>query len=155
MSKTTTYAVHQIDAEGAQLKQLNEKAFAKKADAIEFARTHRAKTGEGVSVVTSSDKEVHRQLPKRTIKMSKPYTRVAALPEGVTVPKGLRVAYAYNRRGGVILHDPNAEKDEAYSIMLTKGPEAGTVLEDRFPTTRAAGDAMRDVRVVAQETVDA
>lgn len=139
MSKATTYTVF-----------VNDKALegtkSKKATAVDLARAARKEQNAAVRVETSAGTVVFEQAAPKKIKMSPRYTRVVPLPEGVEVPDGKRVAYAYNRRGGAILHD--AETGE-YSILITKGEKAGTELPETFETTRAAGDAMRSVKVDA------
>jgi hypothetical protein len=141
----TKYVITTIDAEGVETQLEGSKN--KRQVAVDLALEVRKEQNVGVKVSTDKGNVVFERPAPKKIKMIPRYTRVVPLPEGVNVPDGKRVAYAYNRRGAVILHDADAPKDEAYSIMLTKGPEAGTELADRFPTTRAAGDAMRAVRV--------
>lgn len=149
MSKTTTYHVFQIDAEGTELRELTDKPKSKKATAVDFARDHRKATGEGVVVKTSSGTEVHKQLPKKAIKMSPRYTRVVGLPEGAKLPEGQRVAYIRARKSLAITHD--AETGD-YAVVNF---ETGEVLADGLETTRDSGAFCKTVALPAKAEANA
>lgn len=124
---TTTYSVTGL-----------EKTFSKKSKAVEAAEANRGDAP--VEVTTGTGTVVHTVPPFKSIKMSPRYTRVAELPEGVEVPDGLRVAYVRARKNVALLHDPNAESDEHYVFF---DYVKGEMLEDRFRTTREAGQAFK------------
>lgn len=91
-----------------------------------------------VSVTTDKGTVVFEKAAPKKIKMSPRFTRVVELSDEVAVPEGKRVAYKFPRKGLAVLHDASAEKGEQYSLLNLKD---GSELEDRFPTTRAAGAA--------------
>lgn len=107
-----------------------------KAKAIELAVAHRDAEKVAVQVVTSKGTVVFEQAAPKKIKMSPKYTRTVELPEGVSVPEGMRVAYFRPRRGAAVLHD--AESGD-YRILDTK---TGKLRGPVFETTRAAGKAL-------------
>lgn len=111
----------------------------KKAQAIELATEKRDELKVAVEVKTGAGNVVFEQAAPKKIKMSPRYSRRVELPEGIEAPEGTRVAYKRPRRGLAVLHRADGEEGEQYSLLNLK---TGEELEDRFPTTRAAGDAM-------------
>lgn len=127
---TTTYTV--LDSEGVVVKS----GIAKKANAVALADETRDATRKTSTVATSAGTQVYVAKGVRPMKIVPAYSRVVALPEGVEVPEGMRVAYKKARHGVAILHDANAEKDEQYRIMNLASND---LLDDAFRTTRDAG----------------
>lgn len=120
--------------------ELQSGTHAKKAAAVEAATNARDEHKLAVRVETTNGKVVFEQAAPKKIKMSPQFTRTVTLPEGVEVPEGRRVAYVRARKGVALLHNPEAEKTEQYSFFdYIKGVE----LEDRFETTREAGQAFK------------
>jgi hypothetical protein len=124
---TTTYTVR---ANGEDIATRSNKA-----KAVELATAHRNDNAVDVQVVTGAGKEVFSMKAPKRIRMSKPYTRVVDVPEGVTIPEGLRPAYHRPRRNALVLHD----FEEGYRILNTK---TGKLVKGNFPTSRAVGQAM-------------
>lgn len=143
---STKYLVFRIDAEGNEQGELTEKPFSKRGDAVELAQKHRRKTGEGVRARTEAGHVAFEQLPKKSIAMSKRFTRVVELPEGAKVPAGLRVAYDRKRKNLAIVHNPEAENP--YGVV---NYETGEVLASDLPTTRSAGAFCKTVEAKAEE----
>ena len=144
MSKnTTTYSVLVNDA-------AIEQTFSKKAKAVEAAEAQ-AKSNKraNVKVQTGAGTVVHEIKGVKTIRMSKPYTRVVELPEGFIVPEGLRPAYTRARKNLVILHDPTGGEDGegAYSVHDGK---TGKTLISGLATTRESGAFCKTVPVPAK-----
>lgn len=109
----------------------------KRQQAIDIALAHRAENREHVVVVTGAGTIVAEAKVRKAQKKTRPYTRVAALPEGFEVPEGKRVAYVYKRSGVATLHD----FDEMYSVFdYAKGETLAT-----FDTTRQCGRFVADV----------
>lgn len=130
---TTVYTAQKLA--GDKVEDLATKS--KKSTAVDVARTERKQSGAHVRVVTGTGTVVFEQEAKKAIKMSPKYTRVCDVPEGVKVPKGLRVAYVRPRRNGAILHD--AETGE-YKIMKL---DTGELLDETFEVTRDAGARLK------------
>ena len=113
----------------------------KRAQAVELADSIRKEEGVAVRVVTEAGKVVHEAAAPRKINMSRPYTRVVDLPEGVVVPDGFRVCYHRPRRQSALLHDAEAGE---YRILNTK---TGKLRKGIFATTREGGKAMLALEV--------
>lgn len=126
MGSSTKYTVR--NAEGVLAEGVT-----KRAKAVEVADANRG--ASAVEVVTAAGKVVHTVPAVRKINMSKPYTRVVTLPEGVEIPEGFRVCYSRPRRKVAVLHS----FEEGYRILNLK---TGKLLKPVFETTRDAGKAM-------------
>lgn len=131
---TTTYTV--LNAEGVQF------TASKKAKAVAFADDNRGALE--LVVVTGAGTVVHTTPAIKKIKMSKPYTRVVAVPEGVEVD-GLRVCYRKTRKGLTVVHDMDKlGEDDAYAVLNKSGGVIAT-----FRTTRECGRFTTDYVVPA------
>ena len=123
---TTTYTV--LTTEGVLF------TASKKAKAVAFADENRGDLE--IIVATGTGTIVHTVPPIKRIKMSKPYTRVVAVPEGVEVPSDLRVCYRKSRKGLTVLHDMSKlGEDDAYTVRDDK---TGKTLAT-FPSPRDCG----------------
>lgn len=110
----------------------------KKTQAVALATELRNELKVDVQVQTGAGTVVFELKAPKKIKMSKPYTRVVSLPEGVEVPDGFRVAYFRPRRKVAVLHDIH----EGYRLLSTA---TGELSEDVYETTRDCGKAMLEV----------
>lgn len=120
-----------------------------KAKAVELATAHRNEHKVEVAVLSKAGNPVFELAAPKTIKMSKPYTRVVALPEGVKAPEGARVCYVRKQAGLALLHRPSvAREDRPYTFLNLK---TGKERKGGFETTRDAGKAF----VAAREAVKA
>lgn len=144
MSQSTKYDVQTINAEGEVQSSLLEKPASKKDVAIEAARSHRQKTGEGVRVSTQAGTVVFEMKPRKAIKMSPRFTRVVDLPEGAMLPEGQRVAYTRTRKHLAITHDPESK---TYAVV---NYVSGEILEDGIETTRESGAFCKTVPLPAK-----
>lgn len=106
-----------------------------KPKAVELALALRNDERVDVRVETGAGTVVFEAKAPKRIRMSKPYTRVVELPEGIEVPEGFRVAYHRPRRKVAVLHDVH----EGYRLLHTG---TGELSENVFATTREAGQAM-------------
>lgn len=118
----------------------------KKSKALDAAHAHRDAERAAVSVVTGAGNVVLDLAAPKRIKMSKPYTRVVALPEGVEVPDGARVCYVKARKGFAVLH---FAEEGSYAVLSTT---SGELLAEGLPTTRAAGRFTTDTPAPAPAT---
>jgi hypothetical protein len=117
----------------------------KKAVAIELARTERKTNLADVKVVTTAGTVVFELAAPKKIKMSKPFTRVVAVPEGVVLPGDeWRPAYDRSRKNLFILH--NSETGE-YAVFNFVTQE---FLAEELATTREAGAFCKTVPVPAK-----
>jgi hypothetical protein len=131
MASTTYTILAEVDG----VESVSTAGITKKAKAVELATELRNESKVSVKVQTSSGTVVFELKAPKKIKMSKPYTRVAQLPEGVEVPEGFRVAYFRPRRKVAVLHDIH----EGYRLFRTATSELS---EEVYETTRDAGKAM-------------
>jgi hypothetical protein len=138
---TTAYTVFVND------EALEGKPVAKKAKAVELAEAA-AKSDKraNVQVRTAAGNVVHDIKGRKTIKMSRPYTRVVNLPDDAVIPDGVRVAYTRNRKGLAIVHDFGME-DGPYQVVNFV---TGAVLASELETTRDAGAFCKTVKVPAK-----
>lgn len=133
---TTTYTI--TTAEGVVATK------SKKATAIAFADS----LGVDATVSTGTGTVVHEAKGPKKIKMSAPYTRVVALPEGEMI-KGKRVAYKRPRVGFALLD--SGRGDYAIYDMV-----ADAILEDvEVATTRDAGRWFADEAKAYRASLDA
>lgn len=130
---TTTYTVSVQNVEG-EFETVATKS--KKATAIALAQSVRADRKATTQVHTNNGTLVAEIKARKPQKKTKPYTRVAPLPEGFEAPEGKRVAYTRIRKGCAILHD----FDEQYWVFdYTQGAILAT-----FGTTRQCGRYLAD-----------
>lgn len=109
----------------------------KKSVAVELATKIRREEKLPTRVETQTGTVVFEAKARKPQKKTKPYTRVVALPEGVEVPEGKRVAYTRGRKNAAILHDA---EEQLYTVFdYVKGEELAT-----FDTTRQCGRYLAD-----------
>jgi hypothetical protein len=141
---TTTYRIFKATTEGETLVATK----SKKSVAVELATQIRRDEKVGTRVETSAGTVVFEAKARKPQKKTKPYTRVVALPEGVEVPEGKRVAYTRTRKNAAILHD--AEEQLYTVIRYSTGEQLGT-----FDTTRQCGRFLADEVSAEGELVNA
>jgi hypothetical protein len=135
MSKTATKYDVQVNGETVATK-------GKKAVAIELARTERKTNLADVKVVTTAGTVVFELAAPKKIKMSKPFTRVVAVPEGIELPAGKwRPAYDRSRKNLFIMHDGETGEYAVYDFVK------GEFLARELATTRDAGAFCKSVPV--------
>jgi hypothetical protein len=138
MSNATKYVTFVNDA-------ALEGTASKKAVAIENARVIRKNELADVRVETTNGTVVFELKAPKKIKMSKPFTRVVAVPEGVVLPGDeWRPAYDRSRKNLFILH--NSETGE-YAVFNFVTQE---FLAEELATTREAGAFCKTVPVPAK-----
>lgn len=139
MPKSTSYTVK--NAQGEVVKE----GISKKAKAVELAQEQRDATRQTHTVETSAGNVVEEIKGVRPMKRTPQYSRTVELPEGFSMPEGLRAAYTRGRKNLVIAHDPNAGEDEgAYSVI---NYQTGVVLADGLLTTRESGAFCKTVEL--------
>jgi len=109
-----------------------------KPKAIELATALRNSEGVAVSVTTAAGNTVFELDAPRKIRMSKPFTRVVPVPEGVEVPDGFRFAYSRPRRGVAVVHSP----EQGYRLLNLK---TSKLRKGSFETSRDAGKAVLEL----------
>lgn len=142
MTKSATQYIVFVNDEA-----LEGKPATKKARAVEAAEAAaKADKRAHVEVRTANGTVVHEIKGQKRIKMSAPYTRVQALPEGAIIPKGMRVAYHRARKGLAIVHNFSEPEGPYQVVRFTDGKVLATELE----TTRAAGEFCKSVPLPAK-----
>ena len=146
MSKSTTYHIFSLAADGTESEVATK---SKKATAVDAARELRKSENVGVAVRTGAGNEVFAMPAPKKIKMSPQYTRTVDLPADVKIPEGTRVAYIRARKNLAIVHDPSATEGP-YSVVNFV---TGEVLASELETTRESGAFCKTV--AAPEKVSA